>query len=91
MIAASKTLVADVCGKEHETVGMGVVTSESSRRRRVLLDFSRASRSKEIAIQLHRSTQSVIYSVLSYELTSRCGDFNRTSSHKCFSFLPCWS
>ena len=28
MVAASKTLVSDVCGKEHETVGMGVVTSE---------------------------------------------------------------
>lgn len=29
MVAASKTLVSEVCGKEHETVGMGVVTSES--------------------------------------------------------------
>ena len=28
MMVASKTLVSDVCGKEHETVGMGVVTSE---------------------------------------------------------------
>ena len=31
MMAASKTLVPHVCGKEHETVGMGVVTSELSR------------------------------------------------------------
>ena len=29
MVSASKTLVSEVCGKEHETVGMGVVTSES--------------------------------------------------------------
>ena len=28
MMVASKTLVSDVCGKEHETVGMGVVTSK---------------------------------------------------------------
>ena len=27
----SKTLVSEVCGSEHETVGMGVVTSECSR------------------------------------------------------------
>lgn len=31
MVAASKTLVSEVCGKEHETVGMGVVTGESCR------------------------------------------------------------
>lgn len=29
-IAASKTLVSEVCGKEHEVVGMGVVNSELS-------------------------------------------------------------
>lgn len=31
MISASKTLVSEVCGKEHEVVGMGVVTSELCR------------------------------------------------------------
>lgn len=31
MMAAAKTLVPIVCGKEHETVGMGVVSSELSR------------------------------------------------------------
>eukprot|EP00904_Undaria_pinnatifida_P000576 jgi/Undpi1/10519/HiC_scaffold_29.g12969.m1 len=30
MMVASKTLVSDVCGKEHETVGMGVVTTSWS-------------------------------------------------------------
>lgn len=29
MMAASKTLVSEVCGKEHEATGMNVVTSES--------------------------------------------------------------
>lgn len=29
MMAASKTLVAEVCGKKHEAAGMNVVTSES--------------------------------------------------------------
>ena len=29
-LTASKTLVSEVCGKEHEVVGMGVVTSELS-------------------------------------------------------------
>lgn len=34
MMAASKTLVPEVCGKEHQTVGMGVVTSEFQWQRR---------------------------------------------------------
>ena len=31
VIVVSRTLVSDVCGSEHETVGMGVVTGECSR------------------------------------------------------------
>lgn len=32
-MVASKTIVSDVCGKENETVGMGVTTGELERRR----------------------------------------------------------
>lgn len=51
-MVASKTVVSDVCGKEHSTVGMGVVTGELPRHEPKLLHVESARKTIRFVLRM---------------------------------------